>query len=277
LKTQLLVCFFLLCFGAISSASEQLPFVNEGDADFTAIEDLKDVNSGTTVEDGFVANPKDWPASFFFTAKGKDNQWNYCTSVLIGPSVVLTAAHCVGDGKHIRLKFEKRNTTYQGVCTRCPGFITSDWSSDYALCKLDCPIIDIQCENIGPQPTLTSNSELMITGFGCTSLENQSLDGLYRIGISKIDKVQESDNYIRTQGIAAICNGDSGGPAFFILDKSLNKRVIVAVNSRRELDSKCSLLASLNTKAAKNFISSWKLHSNCEICDGKSDLKGCRP
>lgn len=93
------------------------------------------------------------------------------------------------------------------------------------------------------------------------------------MGTAKIEALPSgSSNDITAKSGAALCYGDSGGPAFF---GKLNSRKVVAVNSRGDI-STTSYLVSVSTDAAKQFIQSWSQTNNQKICGVDSSAQGCR-
>ena len=82
-----------------------------------------------TLRGARLANPKDWPASFYSVHSG-----GTCTSTLVGPRTLLTAAHCVPNGSTATLQLPGK--VYKGICTEsdlyAPGSADSQ-SADWAL------------------------------------------------------------------------------------------------------------------------------------------------
>lgn len=214
------------------------------------------------LRNGFIADSKEWQASLyatFATPRGT----SACTAALVGPQAVLTAAHCTPDDGVISFEFPGAALPYKADCkisTRWPA----DASADFAFCKVRTVVATpagFEFETVSTanmDQLLASNpgeqKPLVLTGFGCISdvaVEDET-DGLYRLGYntpvetsnSKTKKKgaayyapAEVNNLIMGEGpgVANLCPGDSGGPAF--LARANNKgrfggRVIVGVNSR---------------------------------------------
>jgi len=85
---------------------------------------------------GIVAKSAEWPASLYatFTVPGGTAA---CTAALIGPQVMLTAAHCVPPSGKVTIRFNNRS--YETKCTQHSRY-GSDASADFALCKLSQPV-----------------------------------------------------------------------------------------------------------------------------------------
>ena len=227
------------------------------------------------------AAPGQWPATFY-SAFGMPSALKSCTSSLVSNNVVLTAAHCVQDkGK---IFFELNGRQFEGECRRHPAYnsVPRNKSADYALCLLKTPVVGIYYESITDQSQPVSNgSPVLLTGFGCTQVNGGS-DGIFRIGDAKVKSgpFPPSDNYIRVEGDAVVCFGDSGGPAFVVQS---GKRRMISVNSLVENapGSKRSYLSSTFTPEALNFFRKWLQEAaaagkQARICGLDGVTGGCR-
>lgn len=207
---------------------------------------------------GQLATPAEWPASFvltFDTPEGKAA----CTGALIGPEVLLTAAHCVPSNKSITL-IRNGLKLSDATCAEHPRY-ASDASADFALCRILTPFtptgFTFERVRTDPMDNVVTQGFVLLSGYGCTSdrvADTGRNDGKYRIGPGLVDessaspqrkrgafyyKGSEENNLFTVddgaQTHANICPGDSGGPAFVLISgpgKATDNRVIVAVNSR---------------------------------------------
>jgi hypothetical protein len=99
---------------------------NNGGIIFKAVSELNQETSTPKLGNAETADPTKWMASFY---SGSGNF--ECTSTLIGPQTLLTAAHCVGNGKKASIVLAGK--TYSGPCTQHTDY-PGDASADYALC-----------------------------------------------------------------------------------------------------------------------------------------------
>jgi V8-like Glu-specific endopeptidase len=217
-----------------------------------------------------VSNPRAYPASFY-SRHGKD----FCTSTLVGPKVLFTAAHCVINERLVEINHA--GATIRGECTPAPGYNVSHPSEDWALCLLDKPITDVKYERLNLDASLLKvGDRLRLTGFGCTKSDRSGgNDGVYREGNAPITMLPDArSNDIVTSGKVAVCFGDSGGPAFAV-HRTKGDRVEVSVNSRGDI-RKLSHLASTSTPAAKKFLTEWSAAKKASICGVPPSASGCR-
>lgn len=232
---------------------------------FVAVEDLGQSPAAMEpkLRKGQEAASKDWPTVFFMTYKVGERLMG-CSAAVVGPQVLLTAAHCVPDSGSMtltRVGAEGQEIT----CSRHPGYV-QDPSADFALCKLPKGLFPSGVfERISITPAddlVTGARQVLLGGFGCTSASAARaviamrpdaqgvMRPVYMIGLASIDQGAFSKppqwppkHYLPSEHATMItkpdgpnvCGGDSGGPVFLLSPghgADLRPRVIVAVNSR---------------------------------------------
>jgi hypothetical protein len=231
------------------------------------VSELNQSPGDETLIGGKPADPKDWPASMYASMSGAR-----CTATVVGEHVLLIASHCVGNGA--KAQFKAAGETFTSVCTHHPKY-SGNSTADWALCLVDKKVPALPFESMNSDGSIIKLGEkLMLTGFGCISPGGGGgNDGIYRIGEATIVGLPSGNsNDITTQGGAALCFGDSGGPAFKIMG---DKRVVVSVNSRGDIRTHSYLVAT-HTEMAQSFFKSWADKNAVKICGIHADAAGCR-
>lgn len=245
---------------------------------------------GERLINGTPADPKDFPASVYASM-----QSSRCTATVVGEKVLLIAAHCVSNGGTATFNVGPNN--YSSKCTHAPDYDFQSWSrhreailvgnpqmaiseernatADWSLCVTTKTVTGIAYEMVNQEPnTHAIGDELLLTGYGCVQPGGGGgNDGTYRTGKAKVTGLPSgSSNDIITKGGAALCFGDSGGPAFKVEG---DKRWVVSVNSRGDIKT-TSYLSSTSTPASKKFFADWATKNAVKICGVHADAVGCR-
>lgn len=221
-------------------------------------------NQDSRLINGEVADMKNFPASV--KAGG-------CTATVVGEKTIILASHCVSNGGST--SFTTQGIKYTGKCTRAKAYSNNN-TADWALCLMDKKVEGVPYEHLNiDDGRVRVDDTLLLTGYGCTQSGGGGGDGKYRTGKSKVIRVPSgSSNDIITKGNAALCYGDSGGPAFSVVEKT-GERFVVAINSRGNI-STTSYLSSISTRVAKDFLEEWSQKNNQRLCGMHADAVGCR-
>ncbi|CAN7710617.1 trypsin-like serine protease [Acidovorax sp. LjRoot66] len=212
---------------------------------------------------GVTVSVGDWPALAIAQIPVGSGMAS-CTATFVGPTVMLTAAHCVDAAlspkpRELWVEVDGRKLLFN--CTISPAYlqhpprITSPrGSEDYALCiwrgkdPLPASLKALTIEVVEVTQTLVKDDKVLMVGYGCTDLKVvneefswKSSDKTLRIGDQQVERAPKYDPaqpaYARLRSVRgeepALCPGDSGGPMFSgaTTTNPRAKRRIRAVNS----------------------------------------------
>ncbi len=146
---------------------------------------------------------------------------NACTGTVLAPTIVITAAHCVGGSSRYAVAYhEGAGPVLQEVAeiARHPGFkANARVSIDLALVRLKLPLP----ARFTPSQLDSGNDDkvgetLTIAGFGLASEGDESSAGrLRQAGVTVLPRYFPRFFRLgRSDEGALICRGDSGGPVF---------------------------------------------------------------
>lgn len=215
---------------------------------------------------GSAADLATWQASLLFHTATTD-----CTATVIGPQTILTAAHCVRNGRlgSIRLRDFSSDVT----CTRHPNYEgESNHIFDIALCLIDTPIprriLDayerVNLDSARP----VAGDVIVLQGFGCVTKSGPMADVLY-VGTATIFGHPHEINLIRASGESSLCEGDSGGSAF--LQHGLSRNIIGVNTSASTQDGReASILVGTGAAAIAKFLKDWP-----QVICGRDTLDQC--
>jgi len=174
-----------------------------------------------------------------------------CTATIVGPRVIVTAAHCANNGQVVA--FRSNGVVHRATVTRSPLFPGRD--HDVALGLLAAPI------NIPPATIGGAVRPLQLvdlTGFGCTQPGGGGgNDGILRQGVSRVIGFSNFD-FVTRNG-AALCFGDSGGPAF-----QRGSRTVIGVNSKGNI-STTSFMVRMDLTATRDFFKNFERTNSVDI------------
>lgn len=180
-----------------------------------------------------------------------------CTATIVGPRVIITAAHCTGNGA--TAKFTYKGTSYSAKMTRSPLYPAKD--HDISVGVVASEITGAVPHQIGG--AAATGTEITLLGYGCINVGGGGgNDGILRIGKSVITGFSGYDMVSRTPGGAALCYGDSGGPAFVGTEGNYK---LLGINSKGNI-SDTNYNARLDRQESQDFLKKYASDNGVTIC-----------
>lgn len=162
---------------------------------------------------------------------------NYlCTSTLVGPKTLLTAAHCVDGASDIKAEFSNGLWDSESFFSH-PSYDPQGFGiNDVALVLLQAP------QTLDPIPLLDEvpvvGEDVILVGFGIT--DGGKIDsGTKRVTQNVVGGLVNNWLVVPPPkpGAGNTCNGDSGGPAFVLRDNHLVHAAVTSFGDRECRDS----------------------------------------
>lgn len=196
-----------------------------------------------------------------------------CSASVVGPRVILTAAHCTRDNGEIvplsetlNYHFTINQEVFKARCTIAPEYRNQVGDQDMAYCKTN-KDVDVKWATIsreGPK----KGEVVYLAGYGGTIKGGGGgNDGVLRVGKAPVTKESTSSYYsYETTGSTALNFGDSGGPSMKnMIDPTREVHVILGVNSRGDIQERSLLTAVYHPKSIK-FAEDFERENDVMIC-----------
>lgn len=209
---------------------------------------------GPTLIGGKPVEPGEYPEVVYISMKS-----GRCSASLVGPQVLLTAAHCARGGA--KVTFQHNQNQYSATCTAPAAYPRED--HDISLCLIDKEIQKPYASIADKSPEV--GEKMTLIGYGCVKPGGGGgNDGVLRVGQSTVTGFTKWD--IVTKRDAALCYGDSGGPAFAeVVAPKTDHHYVLGVNSKGDIRT-TSYLSKLYSDESKAFMKAWADDKKVQIC-----------
>ena len=214
---------------------------------------------------GTIVDKAAYPAIVRLRESGSEK--HRCTATIVGKRAIITAAHCADEGEE--LEFDVNGTTYQAVAHPSELFKPDDELNpsdhDIAILIATTDIAGVRPYSI--QGKAYINSQIQIFGYGCYAYSfdpingGASFDGNLRTGYSTVTNFEGYD-MVSKYG-AALCFGDSGGPAF--VNSLYGGLIIVGINSKGDIAT-INYNTRTDSETSQNYFQKIINEYNVDIC-----------
>ncbi len=212
-----------------------------------------------------------FPSTVLVTQDGTTNR---CTGHLLGPDVVLTAAHCFPPGARVRVNGVTGTCEEPAAVSSCPD------GPDVALCALEGSFNDRDpFERLASTPGwATVGTAVTLVGLGANEAGAAPDGSEPRIGRARVAAPPDGESgCLPLRGGAVACRGDSGGGSF--LAPSGAPLPLVGVISTGPCQSGgITQITDVTNTNVQEFVEEWTdRHPGILICGFHDDARRCRP
>ena len=224
--------------------------------------------SENTLINGDPVDKKKWAA----IVRIRSESGSGCTAQIIGPRMLVTAAHCAKTGERVQFT-TIHGSKYAAKIERHPDYPGTD--IDVAVGFIDRNVQGIDFLHVRSKKGADgawindrferTGMEVQILGYGCTRPGGGGgNDGVLRTGVAKVQAGQKFD--LITGDGAALCFGDSGGAVVYPPGNAHNDGTrLIGINSKGNIkDTNYTLRLTLPSPF--NFLKDMGKKYGADIC-----------
>lgn len=216
-------------------------------ADDAAVAEMPPIIGGTPVEESVYPE----------IVRVRSGSGSFLTGVIVGPRVLLSAAHGIGESSLV--EFEYRGRVYQAMGVRSPLY--PEFDHDLAVAVTFDHIRNFSAASISKR-TVSTGEDVQLLGFGCTDKSGSGTGMLHAgeatvIGQNKYDWISKG---------VALCFGDSGGPAYpGYIRNGFPERKILGIGSKGNIKD-MSYFTRVDSEESKRFFDEVIASFDVTIC-----------
>ena len=174
-----------------------------------------------------------------------------CSAVLVSPTVVVTAGHCVGGAATVSVGFDSTLDPSSPALVNGTPHVDTTPGSDLAVVVLD-RAAAVEPASLPAARSLERVRSVVAVGYGYYDVKPElAFDGLRRLASLEVKSLDASTVELKERQDGSVCFGDSGGP-------QLDGDTVVAITLGGGKHCKgASTGYRLDSPAARGFLSGY--------------------
>jgi hypothetical protein len=193
-----------------------------------------------------------------------------CTGTAVGKNTIVTASHCVSNGKRITYTPRFNGQSYSMICSRHPRYNDRTVLNDYALCKLESGSFpdDMPLASFEPR-TPAIGEKMLLNGYGAPTVR------VHHWGPESATRISGQD--IVACGRVYLGGGDSGGSLLAWSEDRSGKSgfKVLGINSRA--GGGCSYFNRISHDEFTSWAKQYESQNGLSLCGVSATCSGSVP